>query len=154
MGTNLLVQGRGRTEDSRSSEGSSTTDSFASGQEEWIANALKIRPEAKESVVEEPSDEPESIRPDDAKEPSMEARRRTSPNEERNSIIVSCLERGDTRAVICRILDERVLPTTPQMKKHKIHRWTEAWDDLDFRKNVQQIFSRTLKRHGPVKSES
>ncbi len=121
-------------------------------QAEWVANALKIRPEAKESRVEEPSDEPESIRVAEAKELSLEVQRRRSPNAERNTVIVNCLERRMARAEICRILDEKGLATTPQMNKNGVHRWTDAWNDPEFQKNVQQTFTKTWKRHGPVKS--
>ena len=84
--------------------------------------------------------------------PAIEKQRRRSPQQERNSVIVSCLVRGVVRPEICKTLDEKGFPTTPQMQNQGVHRWTEAWKDPDFRKNVQQTFTKTWKRHRPVKS--
>jgi hypothetical protein len=72
--------------------------------------------------------------------------RRRSRNEERDMIVASCLARGEPRHEICRILDQKGIPTTPMMRQHEVTRWTDAWSDPEFRNNVQQVFSKVKRR--------
>lgn len=70
----------------------------------------------------------------------------------RDEIVLSCLERGEERRSICETLDRKGVPTTLQMRSHDYKLWADAWDDPDFRNNVQQMISKTqAKARGSVK---
>lgn len=84
-----------------------------------------------------------------SKKPSRRRRRNTM---ERDSIIASCLSRETDRLKICTMLDDKGIPTTPKMREYGLTRWEDAWKDPDFQNNVQQVFSKTKRRSGPVKS--
>jgi len=78
--------------------------------------------------------------------------KRRTRNAERNSIIINCLDRGDDREEICRVLDRKGIETTPQMRRCKVNRWSEAWEDPEFHNNVQQLITKAKTRHNRVKS--
>jgi len=71
---------------------------------------------------------------------------------ERDMIIGHCLERGMIRSDVCRMLDQKGIPTTPKMAKHGLNRWTDAWEDDEFRNNVQQVLTKSWSRWESVKS--
>ena len=99
------------------------------------------REDIDQEVMElEPAEE--SVRP---------KRFRRSRNMERDSIIASCLEREMDRFEICSVLDRKGIETTKQMREHDLDRWTDAWQDVEFRNNVQQVFSKVRSRSKRVK---
>ncbi len=85
--------------------------------------------------------------------PSSRVRRRRSETEERDAIIVSYLRRQmEDRAGLCTILDRNGIPTTPKMRAHGLDTWRAAWEDPEFRNNVQQVFSKALRKAEAVNS--
>ena len=47
---------------------------------------------------------------------------------------------------VCEILDRNGIVTTSEMRKASVLQWTVAWDDPEFRKNVQTMFSKAKAR--------
>jgi hypothetical protein len=68
----------------------------------------------------------------------------------RDALIRQGLTANKSRREICGVLDANAVATTPQMKANGITLWIAAWDDQQFRKNVQQVISKASIRE-PVK---
>ena len=64
----------------------------------------------------------------------------------RNSLIRQARVEGRSGRQTCEILDRNGIVTTSEMRKAGVLQWTVAWDDPDFRKNVQTIFSKAKAR--------
>jgi hypothetical protein len=74
-------------------------------------------------------------------------RRSDSPSTAlRNNLIRQALDAGESRAEICQMLDKHKIPTTENMQSSGIVQWATAWDDPDFKKNVQQLFSKERQK--------
>jgi hypothetical protein len=65
----------------------------------------------------------------------------------RNNLIRQAHADHKSGREICEILDRYAIPTTKEMRKNKIFEWTVAWDDPDFNRNIQTMFSKA-KAHG------
>jgi hypothetical protein len=65
---------------------------------------------------------------------------------ERDRFIAGQLIQGASRERICELLDKRRFPATLNMLKNGISSWAEAFRDQQFRRDVQSIFSKALKR--------
>jgi len=63
----------------------------------------------------------------------------------RNDLIRRELKGGKSRPQLCEILDSHNIPTTPQMRSEGVDRWTIAWEDSEFKKNVRQVFAKAVK---------
>jgi hypothetical protein len=72
-------------------------------------------------------------------------------NQERDQIIMNCLDRAMKLEEICQQLDNRTIPTLPALRAKDIHRWIDGWADARTRKAIQQLFSKLPKRAMPVK---
>jgi hypothetical protein len=68
--------------------------------------------------------------------------REWSKNSKRNEIIRAGLKDGQSPREICRELAARRIATTLQMQANDIETWVAAWNDKEFRKDVQSIISR------------
>lgn len=77
--------------------------------------------------------------------------RRRARHRERDEMIASCLARGMERRDVCSTLDQKGIATTAGMQKHQVHSWVIAWDDPELRNNVQQIFSKVIRKKNIVK---
>jgi hypothetical protein len=82
---------------------------------------------------------------------TQQARGGWTKNQERDQIILNCLNRGMAPDAICDLLDKQTIPTLPALEDKGIRRWKEGWDRLETRKAVQQLFSKVPKRKKPVK---
>ena len=60
--------------------------------------------------------------------------------------------RSPVLAEPAQILDRNGIPTTPKMRVHGLDTWRAAWEDPEFRNNVQQVFSKALRKAEAVKS--
>ena len=67
-------------------------------------------------------------------------------NEERNRIILNCLDRGMARGDICRELDKHTISTIPALQAKGLYRWADGWKDRKGRKAIQRLFSKLLAR--------
>ncbi len=76
------------------------------------------------------------------------SRRRRSPNELRNQIILTALEEGKSREQICELLDRKAIETLPSMRELRVTSWVEAWEDRELRQSIQEMITRTIERHG------
>lgn len=72
----------------------------------------------------------------------------------RNKTISEALASGKTRREVCESLDRQGISTTPQMIKVGITRWVQAWEDPDFRPNIQTMISKVAKANTAVKSSA
>jgi hypothetical protein len=70
-----------------------------------------------------------------------------SKNARRNQILVACIEEGRSALEICEALDKHLIPTTENMQKHGIATWLAAWEDAQFRRDVQSLISKVKKRN-------
>jgi hypothetical protein len=69
-----------------------------------------------------------------------------SKNAQRTQIIVAGLEERKPALEICEALDKHLRPTTENMQKNGIGTWVAAWEDPQFRRDVQSLFSKVRKR--------
>jgi len=67
-------------------------------------------------------------------------------NEERNRIILNCLDRGMARADVCKELDKHTLETIRALQVRGLHKWVDGWKDRQGRKAIQRLFSKRLTR--------
>lgn len=74
-----------------------------------------------------------------------------SKNQERDQIILNCLNRGMAPDLICNELDKRTIATLPALQARDIHRWSDGWADPRARNAIQQLFSKLRKRGITVK---
>jgi len=65
---------------------------------------------------------------------------------ERDKLIAEQLLQDTPREKICELLDQKRFPTTGNMDANGIETWKLAWEDRDFRKDVQSIFSKAQRR--------
>jgi|HubBroStandDraft_6_1064221.scaffolds.fasta_scaffold62674_2 hypothetical protein len=84
-------------------------------------------------------------------DPTQQPRGGWSKNQERDQIILNCLNRCMAPDAICDFLDKQTILTLPALKNKGIRRWKEGWDSLETRKAIQQLFSKVPKRKKPVK---
>jgi hypothetical protein len=70
----------------------------------------------------------------------------------RNTIIRATLADGKSRREVCEELDRNGIPTTRDMAKAGIRRWTLAWEDSEFKPNVQTMISKAVSLGEPVKT--
>jgi hypothetical protein len=66
-------------------------------------------------------------------------------NRERDEIISNGVERKMDKAEICKALDKRNIPALPSLRKAGLDKWADAWQDLDGRQSIQQLFSKRPK---------
>ena len=72
--------------------------------------------------------------------------RKESPDTaRRNNLIRQAHAKGQRGRQICEILDRNGVPTSDKMQEADVRTWTIAWDDPDFRNNVQQVISKAKK---------
>lgn len=69
-----------------------------------------------------------------------------SKNARRTQIIVAGLEEGKPALEICKALDQHLTPTTANMQKNGIGTWVAAWEDPEFRRDVQSLLSKVRRR--------
>jgi hypothetical protein len=74
------------------------------------------------------------------------SRRGWTKNQERDQVILNCLDRGMEPALVCDELHKRTIATLPALQAKGIHRWTEGWLDLEARNAIQQLFSKVRGR--------
>lgn len=79
------------------------------------------------------------------------ARTQWNKNQDRDRIILNCLERGMPRAMVCEELDKRTISTLPGLLKKGLHTWKGAWKEPAGRQAIQQLFSKLTKRQKAVK---
>ena len=72
-------------------------------------------------------------------------------NQERDQIIMNCLERGMKPELICQELDKRTIRTLPALEAKGIHRWIDGWVDLEARNSIQQLLRKMPRRAMGVK---
>jgi hypothetical protein len=72
--------------------------------------------------------------------------REWSDNVQRDRIILDALDGGKPRREICQILDQYLLPTTDNMRRHGCATWLAAWNDKQLRRAVQSLFSKVTSR--------
>lgn len=72
-------------------------------------------------------------------------------NQERDQIILNCLDRSLAPGLVCDELDKRTIRTLPGLQAKGIHRWKDGWDGLGTRNAIQQLFSKARKRRIAVK---
>ncbi len=70
----------------------------------------------------------------------------------RNTIVLATLAAGKSRREVCEALDRDGIPTTREMAKAGIHRWTLAWEDSEFKPNVQTMISKVISLGEAVKT--
>jgi len=75
-------------------------------------------------------------------------------NQERDQIIMNCLDREMKPEQICQELDNRTIPTLPALRAKGIHRWIDGWADPKARKAIQQLLVKVPQRAMPVKPPS
>jgi hypothetical protein len=78
-----------------------------------------------------------------------EGARRPRGDEEtyrRDKFIAEQLIRGTARERICELLDKKRCPVTEKMRANGIETWKAAWDDPDFCRGVQSMFSKAQAR--------
>jgi hypothetical protein len=64
----------------------------------------------------------------------------------RDKFIAEQLIRGTAREKICELLDKKRCPVTENMRAKGIETWKAAWNNSDFRKYVQSMFSKAQAR--------
>jgi hypothetical protein len=84
---------------------------------------------------------------DDAEQP----RSGWQKNQERDQVILNCLNRGLASELICEELDKRTIAALPSLQGAGTHRWKDGWNDPKTRNAIQQLFSKVRKRKIPVK---
>jgi hypothetical protein len=84
--------------------------------------------------------------------PSEQPRSGWRKNQERDQIILNCLDRGMASDLVSDELDKRTIPTLPALQTRGIHRWRDGWADPKARNAIQQLFSKLQNRKKPVKS--
>ena len=96
-------------------------------------------------VAERPENRLAALRQWLASHRSAGAGGRKSPKRARRDRLIreALLERKSRREA-CALLDQNGLATTAKMQQAGLFHWTEAWDDPEFNKNVQSIFSKAL----------
>ena len=72
-------------------------------------------------------------------------------NQERDRIILNCLNRGMAPDLVCIELDKLTIPTLPALQTQSIHRWKDGWVHPKTRNAIQQLFSKLHDRKRPVK---
>jgi len=154
-GTGVLTGTPGLIQDSRLEKAYSPDDS---GRHDWMLLLRRLLANAEdrgaefERILDEQIREREQSGIGSRTLQAKTATKRRTRNAERNSIIINCLDRGDDREEICRVLDRKGIETTPQMRRCKVNRWSEAWEDPEFHNNVQQLITKAKTRHNRVKS--
>ncbi len=66
--------------------------------------------------------------------------------EERDQFIAEQLTKGASREGICDLLDRKRFPVTENMRANEVETWRLAWQDPEFRRDVQSIFSKAKRR--------
>ena len=79
------------------------------------------------------------------------ARSQWNKNQDRDRIILNCLERPMAREMVCEELDKRTISTLPGLCKKGLHTWKGAWQEPVGRQAIQQLFSKLTKRQKGVK---
>ena len=74
------------------------------------------------------------------------SKRGWTKNQERDQIILNCLERGMKTQLICLELDKRTIDTLPDLQARSIHRWMDGWADPEARKAIQRLLSKLPRR--------
>jgi hypothetical protein len=59
---------------------------------------------------------------------------------------VAGLEEGKPALEICEALDKHLIPMAENMQKHSVATWVAAWEDPQFRRDVQSLLSKVRKR--------
>jgi len=78
-------------------------------------------------------------------------RSRWTKNEERDQIILNCLNRSMKPELICEELDKLTIATLPALGVRDMHRWADGWAEPEARKSIQQLISKLPKRAKLVK---
>src|SRR5215472_7947028 len=73
------------------------------------------------------------------------ARSQWNKNQERDRIILNCLERVMPREMVCEELDKRTISMLPGLCKKGLHTWKGAWQERVGRQAIQQLFSKLTK---------
>ena len=79
------------------------------------------------------------------------ARSQWNKNQDRDRIILNCLDRAMAREMVCEELDKRTISTLPGSCKKGLHTWKGAWQESVGRQAIQQLFSKLIKRQKAVK---
>lgn len=72
-------------------------------------------------------------------------------NQERDQIILNCLNRGMQPLFICEELDRLTIPTLPFLQNKGVPRWKDGWENAQTRNAIQQLFAKVPTRRNVVK---
>jgi len=86
-----------------------------------------------------------------ARRSASPARSQWNKNQDRDRIILNCLDRAMAREMVCDELDKRTISTLPGLGKKGLHTWNGAWQEPVGRQAIQQLFSKLPKRQKAVK---
>jgi len=69
----------------------------------------------------------------------------SSDTARRNNLIRHSIQEGKSRQAVCELLDRQAIPTTEDMRRAGVVLWVVAWQDPDFKANVQTIISKVCR---------